>query len=364
MSTSAVRVHRAAITGLLIVFAAFAVRLLVTGIQNHLAYGRYLQHHCATARLPLCGALLNQMSGGDWMLWDRWTGVAVFPVLVGAFVGAPLAAREFETRSFRFSAAQGVSVQRQLAGKLMALGALVVAAGAVLGLLTTWVLAPDTGASTWDASYFNVTALMLAAWALLYFCLGVLAGSTIRRVVPAMAVTLAATVIGGSLGSGLITSTATGYWTPPNSLYRDMLTVAPAATAEDQALIWFRGDFKAVTLSGHITGSDPSAPVYRSLSCPNYWPGPHDSVQLTCWLSQGGRRLSGPAAQALLNRIPKAVLYRTGDRVWLDAHHVRYWIAYQPGSRYWLFQGIFAAMLLALAVAAGVAAVWLAGRPR
>src|SRR5260370_6786195 len=123
------------------------------------------------------------------------------------------------------------------------------------------------------------------------------------------------------------------------------------------ALIWFRGDFTSVTESGHISGSHPAAPVYRSLYCPSDWPGPHGTVQVTCWLSRAGRRLSDRAAQAEINRIPKAVLYRTGDQAWLPAHHVSYWIGYQPASRYWLFQGVFAAILLALAAIAGFIAV-------
>jgi hypothetical protein len=54
----------------------------------------------------------------------------------------------------------------------------------------------------------------------------------------------------------------------------------------------------------------------------------------------------------------------TCDRAWLSAHRVSYWIGYQPGSRYWLFQGIIAAILLAVAAMAGFIAVRLVGRRR
>jgi hypothetical protein len=47
-----------------------------------------------------------------------------------------------------------------------------------------------------------------------------------------------------------------------------------------------------------------------------------------------------------------------------SAHRVSYWIGYQPASRYWLCQGIIAAILLAVAAMAGVIAVRLVGRRR
>ena len=37
--------------------------------------------------------------------------------------------------------------------------------------------------------------------------------------------------------------------------------------------------------------------------------------------------------------------------------HITAWFSYQPASRYWLFQGAFAAILLAFTAAAGFAAV-------
>ena len=40
--------------------------------------------------------------------------------------------------------------------------------------------------------------------------------------------------------------------------------------------------------------------------------------------------------------------------------HVTAWFSYQPAGRYWLFQSLFAAILLAFTAAAGCAAVWLA----
>src|SRR5215813_9764478 len=192
------RQHRAAMAGLLIVFAAFALRLIVTGIQTHLTYSEYLGHGCLTGRLRLCHALFDQINAGSWV-FAKFTGVAVLPVLTGVFLGAPLVAREFETGAFRFSLTQGLSARRQLALKLAFLGAVVMVSSALLGALSMWAMAPHADIArgsypvpSWGSAYFNITVLTLPSWALADFCLGVLAGVAIKRVVRAMAVTIVA----------------------------------------------------------------------------------------------------------------------------------------------------------------------------
>jgi hypothetical protein len=364
------RQHRLAIVVLLAAFVASAIMLLITGLPTHAAHDRYLIYHCLTVRNhPICSRLFDRMRSSTWVL-------GYLPWLVGVFLGAPVAAREFETGTYRFAMSQGVSVRRQLVSKMIVLGTIVVAGSVPLGLLATWCQdpflligrSPLAGISRWDPGYFHRTAVTLPAWALLALGVGTLAGVAIKRTVPAMAATvvvLAAAAILGS-GSGLL---GNGPWVfvqqlPSKGwLTEHLLDVAPAKMRA-AALIWFRGDFNSVTLYGHITGSHPSAPVYRSLYCPSDWAGPHGSVQVTCWLTRTGRRLSSQAAQAEINRIPKAILYRAGDRAWLSAHRVSYWIGYQPGSRYWVFQGIIAAILLAVAALAGFIAVRLVGRRR
>ena len=202
-----VRQHRLALIGLAIVFAGFGLRLVLTGIPLHATYAQYLSNHCLTERHPACGRLLNEMDA-SWVM--RYGGMAVLPGLIGVFIGAPLVARDFETGAYRFGLAQGVSWRRQLVAKLLVIGAIVLIGSCLLGLLTMWCLAPfhrialgyDTGISYWEPDYFNITAVTLPAWALLDFCLGVLAGALIKRSVPAMAVTLAGVIALAILGTG------------------------------------------------------------------------------------------------------------------------------------------------------------------
>jgi len=99
------------------------------------------------------------------------------------------------------------------------------------------------------------------------------------------------------------------------------------------------------------------------MNYPNDWPGPHGSLQIGGFFTRAAARLSGLAAQAMVNHVPKPALTSTTRlRAWLAARKIMYWIEYQPASRYWLFQGVLAAILLALAAAAGFTAVQLAGR--
>ena len=55
------------------------------------------------------------------------------PGLVGMFVVAPLVAYDFETGAYRFALAQGVSGRRQLAARLLVIGAIVAIGSCVLG---------------------------------------------------------------------------------------------------------------------------------------------------------------------------------------------------------------------------------------
>ncbi len=101
---------------------------------------------------------------------------------------------------------------------------------------------------------------------------------------------------------------------------------------------------------------------HRGHQLPAGWPGLHGSWQVTGWFTgAGGRRLSGPAAQAMLNRIPVATT-PARLRTWLASRDITYWIGVQPAGRYWLFQAATAVILITLAAAAGFAAVIAASR--
>ena len=64
------------------------------------------------------------------------------PALIGAFVGAPVLARELETGTFRFAWTQGFGRWRWTLAKLVALGVVVAAAAGALSVLLSWYYQP------------------------------------------------------------------------------------------------------------------------------------------------------------------------------------------------------------------------------
>jgi ABC-type transport system involved in multi-copper enzyme maturation permease subunit len=117
----------------------------------------------------------------------------VTPALIGIFWGAPLIARELEAGTYRLAWNQSVTRTRWLATKL----AVVATATAVtVGLLswgvTAWAHHIDhANANRIAPLQFGARGIVPIGYALFAFALGVTVGMLIRRIVPAMAVTLA-----------------------------------------------------------------------------------------------------------------------------------------------------------------------------
>jgi hypothetical protein len=351
------RQHRLALLGLLGAFVISAALLLATGLQTHAAHDSYLARHCLTLRNPVCARLLDQMGTSTWVL-------SYLPWLVAVFVGAPLVARDFEAGTYRFAMTQGTSARRQLTCKLAVMAAVVLLGGALLGWLAMWGqdpfgrigLDPASGISRWYPDYFQFTAVTVPSWGLVALGLGVLAGAAVKRVVPAMAVALAAVIVAVTAGTGVnphVVRTGLGW-----------------GLGE-----WASGYLPAIPLTSRLLGVAPEVkpggmpliggPDIPTMDYPRDWPGPHGSLLVGGFFTRAGMRLPGPDAKAMVNHVPKPALTSTAPlKAWLAARKIRYWIRYQPASRYWLFQGVLAAILLAVAVGAGFTAVRLACRRR
>ncbi len=361
LAWNTLRQHRLVLIGLATVFAGFGLRLILTGVPLHATYSQYLMHHCVTQRHPACGPLLNAMQA-SWV--TRYGGMVVLPGLIGVFIGAPLASRDFETRTYRFALTQGISGRRQLAVTLLVIGALVIIGGCLLGLLTMWCLAPfhrialgyDTGMSYWESDYFNITAVLLPAWALLDFCAGVMAGVVIKRTVPAMAAAMAWAVTLAILSTGFAVLQS-------RTLTQDLVAVAQVP-ARAVPLLAPEGNFVRLSRGGVPVWDGRPGPITEANAYPDDWPGPRGSLQVSGWFTgPDGQRLSGRAAQVMLNRIPAPVaIHRDRLRAWLAARQIGYWIGTQPADRYWLFQAAAALILSAVAAAGALTAIGLSGR--
>ena len=74
--------------------------------------------------------------------WRTALVLQVVPALIGAFVGAPVLARELESGTFRFAWTQGFGRWRWTLAKVVALGVVVTAAAGAISVLFSWYYQP------------------------------------------------------------------------------------------------------------------------------------------------------------------------------------------------------------------------------
>jgi len=255
------------------------------------------------------------------------------PPLTGAFVGAPVLARELETGTFRFTWTQGFGRARWTVATLAPLALAVTVAAAAFGFVFSWSYGPQINGnpilSPLAATTFDLHEVALAGWTLVAFAIGAVAGIAIRRVVPAMFATLVAwsglAVLTGAFlrrhyEAPLVTSNFTlpdGAWIESQRWAQDGQPVSLSTV--DQVLQKIGA---AVAAPGHL-GQLPAA---GSQSAPAPGPG------------------SVNPAQYLLH------------------HGITQLTTYQPASRLWPFQWIEGGWLLALSLLLMAAAVWLVHR--
>ncbi|HEY1668383.1 MAG TPA: hypothetical protein VGG54_22055, partial [Trebonia sp.] len=196
------RQHRFALAGVAVLLGALAVWLATIGTSLHNAYAAAVACHPASA--PACQALVGSFDGmGNHMLSGGSPGgvfLQVVPALIGAFVGAPVLARELETGTFRYAWTQGFGRWRWALAKLVLLGVVLAAAAGAFGVLVSWYYQPYLAAGNQSlglteispfATLFSLRGVAFPAWTLATFAIGALAGMLIRRVLPAIVAALA-----------------------------------------------------------------------------------------------------------------------------------------------------------------------------
>ncbi len=311
------RQHRSALTGVAALLGVLAVCLWLVGLHLHHAYAAAAA--CHPAGSALCYGMFISFSGMDGFLANGFILQAV-PALIGAFVGAPVLAREMETGTFRYAWTQGFGRWRWTLAKLVLLAMAVVAAAALFTLLMSWYYQPyfavgnQTPQTPLFPGLFGLRGVAFAAWTLAAFAIGALAGMLIRRVVPAIAATLA-------VYAGL--AFATG-------LYLRLHYLTPLLTSNPNVpgSAWIISQ-QWQTKDGH--------PV---------------SQFVLSQVLQGAPHLGGKGG------IPKS----TSVTQYLYQHGYTQWTSYQPGSRFWPFQWIEGGWLLALSVLLIAVTVWLVRR--
>jgi ABC-2 family transporter len=304
------RQHRAALGAVAVFLGAFAVYLWLTGLQIHHAYAA----DCHLASPIACTMNFTGRYGPTAIVVSVF--IQAVPALIGAFAGAPVLARELETGTFRYAWTQGTGRWRWTLGKLVPLAVVVAAAAAAFSVLFSWFNQPFFAAGyavPFATRVFDLYGVAFAAWTLAAFAIGVLAGMLIRRVVPAIAATLA-------VYAGLAFAAA----------------------------LWLREHYMTP-----LTTSSPNVPG-------SAWIVSH-------WYTKGGTYAFGARGSQIVNAVSQLCPRTSRTSLFSPAqclaqHGYTQWSSYQPGSRFWPFQWIEGGWLLALSVLLIAATVWLVRR--
>jgi hypothetical protein len=168
--------------------ASFGSVLLVHGIGT------------ANAAAGLSGADLEEVLAERHQVLGIVIGwLPAAPLLAGLFWGAPVLAREIERGTHFLAWTQTVPRHRWLLVKLGWLGLLATLAGLALGaMVAAWtsVFAGTPYAYRFgDSAVFATTGVAAGAWWLFAFMIGVAGGALLRRMLPAMALTIAVFVV-------------------------------------------------------------------------------------------------------------------------------------------------------------------------
>jgi hypothetical protein len=307
------RQHRIQFLAGAVLLAAFAVMIVVTGVQ---VADQYHAAQAACAAGQRCRNL-----GGGLFLGSHAIGFLVIstlgaPALVGLFWGAPMVAAEAEAGTTQFAWMQSITRRRWLAVKL---GWMLLAAavwGGVISALVTWWEGPNNAEQldAFNPGRFDIMGVVPVAYSLFAVALGIASGALLRRMLPAMAVTLA----------GFIT-------------VRALI-----------ALLLRPHYMSAVTVFYKVTSgfTPPGAfwPIASGILGPNGLPIDQNT---------NGNALDGipgtylPASCAA----PGRGAFAPPPSCTQALAHFREFLTYQPADRYWAFQGIEAGIFVALAAA-------------
>jgi hypothetical protein len=299
----------AAIAGAIL--AAFAVLLLITGLQDSARW------HAALATCVkdgTCAGLLQTVYLGGGPVGALTMLTLAVPVLFGMFWGSPAVARERETGTVQFAWTQSVTRRRWLSvktGWLLLAGA--VFGGAVAGIVTWWyapVNALNHGQFT--QGYFDIQGIVPIGYAVFAVALGIAAGTLIGRSLPALAVT------GGVF---LAIRMVVTYWVRVHYM--------PAVTT-------------IYSVTQNFTPTGASWPLTGGVVLPG--------GQLSTGMSVGpGSIMSSPAGPAVPAACQQFQAQISSTLACMARLGYRSFTTYQPGYRFWPFQFIETGIFVALA---------------
>jgi hypothetical protein len=317
------RQHRMQALAGAIGLAAIAAFLLATGPGIASAFSSSGLAHCLATPGGECGDLAELFTSRYNNLQFLVPLFLVVPMLVGLFWGAPLVAREIEQGTHRMVWTQGVTRRRWFATKVALIGPVAAAGTALFAMLVTWWSSPLVTASgdRFAPGIFDLRGIVPIGYVLFAMALGVAAGAGIRKTLPAMAVTLGGFIAVRAVVDAFVRS----HYMAAKTIAYGLFAPSPRAGMGDWVV-----SSRLVDPTGHIASGH--------------------AIQLTPETVNG---LCSGATIKPGGFPPKEVVGRC-----LNLLGVRVVDKYQPGSRYWLFQGIELTIFIALAAALIALAMW------
>lgn len=308
----------------LALLAAFAAVELVNGLQMADAWHSLLTSCAGTAAQPGPGGSCLQRNIVGVLGNDLRVLSVMVPAILGILWGAPLIAHELETGTTSFAWTQGITCTRWLVSKLgILLLSAMVWAGAICALVTWWS-GPENAqrADAFQVNYFDTQGIAPIGYAVFAMALGITAGALIKRTIPAIAVTL-----GGFIGLRVFfDDSIRPHLMPPVTIITSL-----ASTWSPSGISWglsggiINAAGQVVTSNGGFAGR-----FYDNI--------PASSIPAACAKVVNSPAVGGPPnSDPLLSCLSR-----------LGFHN---FVTYQPGSRYWAFQGIEAGIYAAIAAA-------------
>ena len=289
------RQHRGQLAVAAVALVALGIVLLASGIHIAAVYRAAL---ATCRRSNSCDNLGPVVFAGDGFFFDVVDLTLAVPLLIGMFWGAPLVAREMSGSTHVLVWTQTVTRRRWLAVKVTCAVLVAVVWGGVLAALVTWWSGPENAIdhTRFYPGQFDLQGLVPVAYCVFAVALGITAGTVLRRIVPALAATVAV-FAGVRL---LLTEFARQRLMPP------VIRALPVGGHPGllQQNVW--------TLSAHKIVQAGHAVSYLALPARC-----HGTARYSCLTAAGLRQI----------------------------------ITYQPGSRYWAFQGIESAIFVLLSIA-------------
>jgi hypothetical protein len=311
------RQHRGLFIGLGVLLGLIAVYLVVMAIIQDNAYAAVAACHPAGVLRchELKNAFISDYWGGDNSVLQSGGAQTVSSLMFAVL------SRELESGTFRFAWTQGAGRTRWVLSTLVVPALVMIAATGAFTAIFYWYLRPFFAlgqVSEMLPLSFALLGVAFAAWTLLAYALAAFLGAVFRRTVLAMVITLVLYVV---LAMATATAIRPHYATP---------VTVPSVDA---------GSTGASNSSGWVISDLEKAPNGQALSRDDlyhYFQGLPSSVQNSA--------------------------NSNAFTTWLTKHGYTAWTSLQPDSRFWEFQLIEGAWLVALSATLIGATVWLVRR--